>query len=244
MLLTPKPQFIPEPPQNRPYIGAIFGTNLLCLFFHIYNAAPAADEQTRGYLHGGLAMDFIGQKGPTSKLHLVFLDFLLLGLQLVALGTHLTREKVKKQATTPPPASAAPAATVAPTQDLDHEERGLRRSDHDPVDIELQTLNPSGRQVESEPISTGQEEVNEEREALLASSMPPRTDAHLFDAFNSGEIMIADLDISALVITQYRESQDVQSEITTSPPGSTLSERLARGGLGFRIRIGDRILGV
>lgn len=250
MFLTPKPAFLPEPPQNRPYIGAIFGANLLCLFFHLMNPSPAASEATRGYLHGGLAMDFIGQKGPTSKLHLSMLDMLVLLLQLVALGAHVTRIKVKKQATAPPAVPAAPQPPmppVQPAQDLDHEERGVHRSDHDPVDIELQNLNPSVRQEPpDEPPATSipDEEGNDERDTLLSSSTQPSSDAHIFDAFNSGEIMIADLDIINLIHTQMREYRNAPSESTATPPGPGLSERLSRNGLGLRLRIGNRILRV
>ena len=248
MFFTPKPQYIPEPPQNRPYIGAIFGSNLLCIFFHIFNDRPAAGEATRGYMHGGLAMDFIGQKGPASKLHLVVLDVLIVLLQLVALGTHVTQVKVKKQASTLP---TTLVALAQPHQDLDHEERGIHRSDHEPVDVELQTLNSSGRQASTgttddvETTSVNDPESNNEHDSLLASpDMQPRSDAHIFDAFNSGEIIIADLDIITLLRTQIAEYHNNPSVPLPATPAPTLSERLARGGLNFRLRIGDRIAGV
>ncbi|GAB7351308.1 hypothetical protein MBLNU459_g1723t1 [Dothideomycetes sp. NU459] len=239
LFLSPKPSFLPEPPQNRPYLGAIFGTNLLCLFLHLVLDPPEASEATRGYLHGGLAMDFVGQKGPTSKIHLILLDLLVLGLQLAQLTAHVTRLKVKKQ----PSASstAAPATPATPAQDHDFEERGLHRSDHEPVDIELQNLNPAGRQAEPASVETARD-ANNEREALLAADTAPRSDAHIFDAFNSGEIMIADLDIPNIVRSQLLEYRNAPRE--TSDPGASISDRLTASGLGFRIRIGNRILGV
>ena len=244
MFLTPKPSFLPEPPQNRPYVGAIFSSNLLCLFFHVYNNAPTAGEATRGYMHGGLAMDFIGQKGPTSKIHLLILDILLLLLQLVALGAHVTRIKVKKQTATPVASTSTPAAPPPPSQDLDHEERGLHRSDHDPVDIELQSLNSLSRTQHHAvtPVPHTNDEGSDEREALLSSSeMHPPSDSNIFDAFNSGEIVIADLHLITLIRTQITEYRNAPAESTA---GGSLSQRLARGGLGFRLRVGDRVLGV
>ncbi|KAL1311093.1 hypothetical protein AAFC00_001300 [Neodothiora populina] len=256
MFLTPKPSFLPEPPHNRPYLGAVVGSNMFCLFLHVIYDRPAATEATRGYLHGGLAMDFIGQKGPTSKIHLVALDILLLLLQLVALGTHMTHVKVKHQidnpaaparqsavTTTATPAASAPTETA---QDLEHEEQGLLRSDHHPVDIELETLNSVGRRSSNGPNTSAevQDQEDNDREALLASSMQPRSDSHIFDAFNSGEIMILDMDIVNLVRTQLKESTTSSNGISAGPSGQVFYERLARGGLGTRFRIGQRTFGV
>src|SRR3954469_4316676 len=78
MFLSPKPQFIPTAPIHRPYIGAIFAPNIICILLHILTARSEAGEAMRGYLHGGVIIDLIGQKGPTSKFHLVVLDLLVL----------------------------------------------------------------------------------------------------------------------------------------------------------------------
>lgn len=185
-------------------------------------------------------MDFIGQKAPTSKLHLILLDFLIVLLQLVALGALLTRIKAKKHAT------LSPLPAVAPPQDLDHEERGLHASDHDPVDIELQTLNPSTGQDSSTsaPTPDQDESLESERDALLASTTQPPSDAHIFDAFNSGEIVILDLNLVRLVHMQMLEYQNPSPEGTTIQPSPSLSGTLSRRPLNFRLRIGNRILGV
>jgi len=94
MFLTPKPNFIPPMPQHRPYIGAIFGPNIICLFLHLFTARSEAGEAMRGYLHGGVIIDLIGQKGPTSKFHLVVLDVLVLALQCFMLSVHVERERL------------------------------------------------------------------------------------------------------------------------------------------------------
>ena len=187
VFLTPKPSIFPETPVHRPYVGAIIGSNLICFVLHFLFAAPAAGEATRGYLHGGLAMDFIGQKGPTSKLHLLLLDLLLVSIQLVHMTVHITRQRLKETSaltTTSAGRAAAPAEAVA--QDLDHEERGVRRSDEQ-QDIEMQTLDPDG----AARIDATEVEATSERDSLLAATTAPRTDAHIFDAFNSGQIAVS-----------------------------------------------------
>lgn len=201
ILLTPKPAILPDPPPNRPYIGAILGTNMLCIILHALLSAPSAGEATRGYLHGGLAMDFIGQKGPTSKLHLLLLDLAVLLLQLVHLSAHVTRQRLKGEGgitvTTTTGQQYTPAA-ANPPQDIEHEERGVRRSDEQ-QDIEMQTLNPSGSTID--PVAPEETaEASTSRDSLNNLS---RTDAHIFDAFNSGQIILADLDIARTTSEQF-----------------------------------------
>ncbi|KAI5247163.1 DUF1746-domain-containing protein [Aureobasidium subglaciale] len=247
MFLTPKPAFLPEPPHPRPYLGAIFGSNLLIILLHILLARPEAGEATRGYLHGGLAMDFVGQKGPTSKFHLVLLDILILLMQLVHLAATTTRQRVKQQTST---------TTTPPTavQNHDFEERGQHRSDHQPVDQELHSLNPtnepseeadSGAQTELELGAEPEPEPeSDERQALLASTAP-RTDSYIFDAFNSGEIMIADLNLSDVIKTQLKEMRDpVQPPSTAPSAAGGLRARLADRSAFFRMRVGNRIFNV
>lgn len=155
LYLSPKPPLIPTPPhiKDRPFIGAVVGVNLFCLILHLYLSRPAAGEATRGYLHGGLMIDFIGQKGPTSKLKLGLLDLFISVLQMIMVAllgeekraenkakrkrkSH--RERYQNAATstttshTPPSAPEASAGndeTAPPTvQDHDAEEQGVRRS--------------------------------------------------------------------------------------------------------------------
>ena len=150
VLLTPKPSIFPDAPHARP-LGMILGTNLVCLLSHAYFSRPEAGEATRGYLHGGLAMDFIGQKGPISKTHLLVLDLLVLLLQLVNLGVVAVKKKASAAAEAPVHSTSTTTRTAGTRgepvggdqQTLDDEERGQLRSDHQPVDIELQDLNPS-----------------------------------------------------------------------------------------------------
>lgn len=200
MFLTPKPSFIPPAPQHRPYIGAIFGPNLVCILLHIFTARSEAGEAMRGYLHGGVIVDLIGQKGPTSKIHLVLLDLLILGLQCFMLAVHVEKERHSALlAAYLSPASSStdqPRAAVVSAQDHDAEERGIMR-DGAPSngDIELQPLAPRN-QGPSTIESEGQEQ-NEERERLLAEPPPRRDDEDdsPLDTFWSGTAIVADFHV-------------------------------------------------
>lgn len=196
MFLSPKPPILPDHPTDRPIIVGLGATNLLCILAHIWFAPPSAGEATRGYLHGGVAMDFIGQKGPSSKLHLFLLDLLVVILQLVHLAAVSLRKRLRESSVA---GVASTNTTQTTAQDLDSEERGVRRSDEQ-QDIEMQTLNSSGSVVTSSTDTPGPNNPTTatdeaaDRESLLASTAP-RTDAHVFDAFNSGQIVLADLDL-------------------------------------------------
>jgi hypothetical protein len=127
-------------PAELPHIYTIFVPNVLCMLAHIFFALPEAGEATRGYLHGGVITDFIGQKPPTTKLAFLFLDLVVLGMQCLMLAVHQERERLKKilvpslrtlhftrRPTGPPP-------IPEPTQDHDAEERGVLRCENVGID--------------------------------------------------------------------------------------------------------------
>lgn len=186
MFLSPKPAFLPDPPLN---VGFLFGSSIVCMLAHAFTNAPSAGEATRGYLHGGLSMDFIGQKGPSSKLHLLLLDLLVIALQAVNVSASVLRRRIKQNLDVP----AATTSVDVPSagQSLEDEERGVRRSAEQQRadDIEMQNLTQSGQTAASASTSEPTEQ-DPDRASLLAQ--PRSSDRHIFDAFNSGQIVLAD----------------------------------------------------
>lgn len=231
VFLTPKPPMIPAPPKPEPFIGAIFGSNALCLLLHLFCRAPAAGEATRGYLHGGLAIDFIGQKGPTSKLLLIFLDLVVMALQLVHLSAHVARSRLNESLTS----TAAASALHAITQDLESEERGVRRSAEvlrldAQATVELQSLNRLGNAT-TLPDADGEE--SDEGDSVLASTASP-TDDFIFDAFKNGQIVLADLNplrtVKEMVIRFHKAPPQVRRNAYHAHlAGSMMGLRLATG---------------
>lgn len=162
MYLTPKPEdFLKLMPAPRPQIYTVFASNVICMLLHLLLALPEASETMRGYLHGGVIIDFVGQKAPTSRVGLLLLDCLVLVLQCVMCAVWLEKDRLKKievtlrsvaaggfpkrNVNTPAP-QEAPVTTgdATSTQDLDAEERGVLRDDplgeDDSRGIELQPL--------------------------------------------------------------------------------------------------------
>ncbi|PSR82169.1 hypothetical protein BD289DRAFT_438063 [Coniella lustricola] len=167
MYLTPKPEdFLRLMPAPRPQIYAIFASNITCVLLHLFFALPQANETMRGYLHGAVIIDLIGQKAPTSRLGLVLLDCLVLLLQCVMCAVLVEKDRLKKLEITlrrvsaggfpkstnvnntaafrPTAAVDAVAGAHTDRQDLDSEERGVLRDDalggNDTNDIEMRPL--------------------------------------------------------------------------------------------------------
>lgn len=115
----------------------------------------------RGYLHGGLIIDFVGQKGPTSKLRLFLLDLLVLFLQLVMFAAHTERQALFKSGHSSGGSMTIdnndPLLSTPTVQDHDSEERGVRRSasfNRAEGDIELQRLRGSEEQDQPDAVNT------------------------------------------------------------------------------------------
>ncbi|EKG09735.1 protein of unknown function DUF1746 fungi [Macrophomina phaseolina MS6] len=208
--LTPKPDILPELPSNRPYLYPICGSNLICLFCHLWFPPPAAGEATRGYLHGGLLIDWIGQQGPTSKSRLFLLDCFIFTLQVVMLAATLKLQKVKKRKETgsphedPTPVEAAEGSAPRTTtrQDVDAEERGVLRR--------------------SSTLSTLQDHRPTERNELLSGSEIPESSLQAtLDALNSGQAVVAEL----AIFDTIREQIDVafNSPNTETAESATLT---------------------
>jgi len=210
IFFTPKaPPF--EPTRNQPYVVAIITSNLICMIFHAFLIRPEAGEETRGYLHGGLFIDFIGQI-PVSVPRLLSFDLMIFFVDIVMLALIIERVKITDSS---PPATGSNTGTVVETnsetaalqpQDHDAEERGiLRQEDGD------EASPPTHDNAGSSPNSSIDEEVEEERTNLLAdpadvgSPSAARGD-HPMDTFAAGEAVLVNVGFFSTLRDQWRYS--------------------------------------
>lgn len=209
IFFTPKaPPF--DPTRNQPFVGAIFASNLFCMLYHNFFTQPEATESTRGYLHGGLLIDFIGQKAPVPLARLLLLDMLVLVLDLVMLG--LVVERVKTTESTATTSTTSDAIETSPTQDHDFEERGVLRStpgsgSSPSPDEEIELDDLASRNASGQP-SAGEEF---ERTELLADPSENglasgAKNSHALDTFTSGEAVIMELGFVDVIRDQWRYS--------------------------------------
>ncbi|KAI1312469.1 DUF1746-domain-containing protein [Xylaria venustula] len=144
------------------HVSAIVAPNLLCMFLHLISSPPEAGEASRGYLHGGILVDFIGQKAPSSRFTLILLDAVVLAIQCFMITVNIEKERIRN-VIKPPRVNASPGAAIAvpvTTQDHDSEERGVSRdapdtdeiNETDSVEMRALDIDNSGGVNEREPV--------------------------------------------------------------------------------------------
>lgn len=228
MYLTPKPEeFLKLMPAARPHMAIIFGSSIICMLAHLVFALPEATETERGYLHGGVIIDFIGQKTPTSKLSLLLIDVLVLVLQCVMCSVWLEKDRLKlveitlqsvtaggspkRTATRPATSSTTAAPTMAEVpsgQDLDAEERGVMRDDplgvDESNDIEMRPL-MTRRPLPSNEGGTGILEARYQRILRSSGGSSDREEGagrpSLLDVLMSGNGLLANLNVARSIRT-------------------------------------------
>ncbi|ROV99910.1 hypothetical protein VMCG_06222 [Cytospora schulzeri] len=232
MYLTPKPEdFLKLMPAARPQMTIIFGSNAICMLSHLVFSLSEATETERGYLHGGVIIDFIGQKAPTSRLGLLLLDAVVLLLQCVMCSVWLEKDRLKLLELTlrsvgaggfpkrtvplpvpvPVPGTAADATVAdftASGQDLDAEERGIIRDDplgaDESNDIEMRPLMRE-RPSPSNDGGTGLLEARYQRILRSSGGSSSREEGadrpSLLDVLMSGNGLLANLNVVRSVRT-------------------------------------------
>jgi len=185
------------------------------MFLHLVWSLPRAGEASRGYLHGGVIVDFIGQKPPTSRLSLLLLDLIIMTVQCLMLAAHQDRERLRTivlpiRNTTPnAEGTSAPTAT---TQDHDAEERGVNR--------DVEALGDETNEVEMRSLSdsrAGEGGDSQEATGLLeAGSSRGATAPDLIGVLRSGNSVLGNFHIINAVRVASNEQQTTTSTTTAS----------------------------
>lgn len=233
MSLAPRNPAIAQT-ETQPYIGYIFGTNIICLACHAYFAAPAAGEDTRFYLHGGLSVDFIGQRGPTSKIRLALMDGLIFALQAVMLSVLMKQKALKERLSS---AADAPGA-VSDAQAAEPRARSIEEAALEELGLvrqpSLDSMSPSpsegpdgsdeGRRGD---VRDDDEEDEYYRSGTSAEAASAAAAAEVLDALRSGQGSVASL----YVLGSLREVHGAYSELVATRPRP--SQALAASISGF-----------
>ncbi|KAF7712483.1 Uncharacterized protein PECH_003089 [Penicillium ucsense] len=211
---TPKePPF--DPKRNQPFIGAIFVSNVICMLFHAFLVRPEVGESTRGYQHGGLFIDFIGQK-PVPVIRLLIFDVFIFVVDIIMLALIIERVKTVGPKTTNLPgasenstaanADTDAASAQANTQDHDAEERGVRNADGTSPISGSSSEHAVSNTLPTINIDTGD---FDETTSLLAdpsiaeNASIPRG-GHPLDLFASGQSIIMDMGFISTIGDQWR----------------------------------------
>ncbi|KAJ6789868.1 hypothetical protein PWT90_11117 [Aphanocladium album] len=183
LYLSPKDEAFPVAlTATRLHVLLVVAPNVICMLLHIFASLPVGLEDQRGYQHGGLVIDFIGQKPSTSRIYYLLSDVFLLVLQCVMLTIHTEREQMRVRLKTFRPLAedlAQQAAAGRTIRELDEEERGVsammdEEAGDEAVDVEMRLLNQDG-------------DVNEEPGPSNSSRTEDSDNTtHLFNVMNSG----------------------------------------------------------
>lgn len=190
MYLSPKDEAFPFlMPATRVHVMLVVIPNMLSMLLHLFTALPTGPEYHRGYQHGGLIIDFVGQQPPTSRLYYILADIFILALQCVMLCIHTEREKLRLILKTFRPLfpdGLQELRQERTLEQLDAEERGVTSElvDGSPDvtgdDIEMQPLNPT----DAEAGTSGRAGATEARSPGGSGDDQPTS--HLSDIMSSG----------------------------------------------------------
>ena len=201
------------------------------MLLHLLFTPSAAGEAMRGYLHGGLLIDFVGQKSPVARWKLIGLDLLVLALQILVFGVTSERRAVL--------AAGGNARNVGEgeqeeVQDHDFEERGVLRQGPNTVEnIEMHDMQEDSAWIHGDE---GRERV----ERLQRSSNTEDRSRHPLESFYTGECLIANLHLTETVRIQWQltgmgsegtnvPASSVQAAVVAAAAGRTFTNRLNRG---------------
>ncbi len=132
MYLSPKDETFPFlMPASRMHVALVVIPNIWCMMIHFFGAMPEGPIYHRGYQHGGMIIDFVGQKPPTHRAYYLLADLFLLVLQCFMLAVHTEREKLRLSLKTfrpLVPEATLEAAAARTIDDIDAEEQDIRSS--------------------------------------------------------------------------------------------------------------------
>jgi Fungal domain of unknown function (DUF1746) len=202
----------------------------MCIFLHIIAIHPSAGEETRGYLHGGLFIDFVGQKAPVSRIRLVTFDFLVMLVHFVMLGLVLERVRTDADRQTAQNDESTPAENANPEQDHDAEERGVLRNETN---------------SDSSSVSSRSRDSSLERNVLLAEpdedgSSPTSRNRHPLDTFTSGGALIMDMGLLDTIRDQWRYNTAARPRTSFTPSQETTT--FLREHLGVNVGPDGRVI--
>lgn len=194
------------------HVFAVSVPNLLCIFLHLVSPLPEAAETARGYLHGGVMVDFVGQKPPSSRFSLILLDLVVLALQCFMITVNIDKERIRKTVGSPQ-SNASSGVFVGSSsvvgQDYDAEERGVLRDApiaDDTNYIELRPLrNPEDRIIAENGQSIGGDENSQSEGGATRRSSQLEG---LADLLRSGNAILADFHVPQSLRTAWHSRQN------------------------------------
>ena len=236
MYLTPKDESFPFlMPASRIHVLLVVVPNIICMALHLFGSLPTGPDFHRGYQHGGLIIDFIGQRPPTYRLYYLLADVVILAAQCLMLTVHTQREKLRVTLKTfrpLVPELVQEMASARSTEDLDAEERGVLRDAPDMTldeaeGIEVESIAPSQEGGQGSGQGSGQMGESESLLRETSNDDTPRT--HLSDIMASGNAVLNEYHVVQSIMSAAIDLERTAAHsLQTISYGATLATLQAR----------------
>lgn len=229
MYLTPKHESFPFlMPVNRLHVLFIIIPNIACILLHLFSSLPVGPDHHRGYQHGGLIIDFVGQRPSTSRLYYILADIFIVFLQCLMLTIHSDREKLRLRLKTFKPLVPGFFDTVGAErtlEELDAEERGIAIDVGGPIGegdedgIEMRALGQTTAESGRDEAEGGGDEIRRME----------NTSSSLLDIMNSGNGMLGEFHIVHTIRTGALDlNRTAAQSLQSLSYGATLAALRAR----------------
>ncbi|KAL7925023.1 hypothetical protein ACQKWADRAFT_310615 [Trichoderma austrokoningii] len=243
MYLSPKDEsFALLMPATHIHVLVILVPNLMCILGHLFDPLALGPDYHRGYQHGGMFIDFVGQMPSQSRLYYILFDLVILAIQSLMLSIHNQREGLRVALKTFRPLSnrvLEPIPGRSP-EDLDAEERGVSRHEsgvtfNETDEIELQQLdrqgNGEGPDDRSEPLqaATGDDPNDESLRThlsdIMSSGNAVLNEYHVIHTMKTALMKTGGSTALSLQAIGYRATM---ARIRTRRRGTTLRNQITR----------------
>lgn len=240
MYLTPKDESFPFlMPATRMHVVFVVVPNIICILLHLLCSLPVGPEHHRGYMHGGLVIDFVGQKPSAFRIYYVLIDIAILLVQCLMLTVHTERERLRLTLKTFRPLVPEVAQEMAPTlEDLDAEERGISRENsglsslNETDDVELQPMRRQSEVEEANGVSGESSEILSQESSTEESSR-----SYLSDVLSSGNGILGEYHLLSSMRTAAVDLESTAAHsLRTIGYGATLAAIQARQGVNVPAR--------
>ncbi|TWU77914.1 hypothetical protein ED733_005081 [Metarhizium rileyi] len=236
MYLTPKNEAFPFlMPASRVHVFLVVIPNFICIFLHLFASLPRGPDFHRGYQHGGLIIDFVGQRPSTYRIYYLLADFAILAVQCLMLTVHTQRERLRVMLKTfrpiLPEITESLEARMRSIQSLDAEERGV--SLHTPMDRFDAAATAAGMDPGNDAIEMREEngdQVAGETDTLPREALSEDASrAQLADTMNSGNAVVGEYYIVQSVLSAAGDlERSAAHSLRSISYGATLATLQAR----------------
>ncbi|KAK9454455.1 hypothetical protein V1511DRAFT_502052 [Dipodascopsis uninucleata] len=178
-------------------------SNAYCFFIHMFSSLPVSREANSGYLHGGLTIEFIGQRAPASRFQFFISDIIIVILQIaILLISFIMFESENMQSST----------TSSNSNSSDQASSNVQSSEADRTvstqsDVDVSVVDADSSLISQEESSTVSQSLGSSVPDSGASTLPVAASSRASDSTSrigdvdgfSGEVVAIEIHLTDLI---------------------------------------------